>query len=385
MSTDSALRPGLVLPVRTRADGVGGPTPEQARGPYWRRTSRGFYVPSNVDGENVEQRIVEASVVTPPAGAVCGWAALRWLGGHWFTGTTVAGAPLPVTIVVGTHDIRAQRGIAVSAEGFNPAHKRDVEGVVVCDPRYATSFEMRYAAGLVAAVIVLDMAAYSDLVSIEELDAFVTPKQNGWTGVPLARKAVGLAVENSWSPAETRMRLLWVLVAGLPTPLANRPLFDHAGHHIGTPDLVDPVHGVVGEYDGTAHLQRDRRNADVVREAGYRSHGLEVVVMTAADGGDPTAFLRRLAEAYDRARRTSVDPSPLDRRAADVVGADRDRRPAARPHTVPATALPLLPTRVIGLAGAVVPDVSVVRTAISQRKRQGLPRSPASTQPTVFS
>ena len=297
----SERQSGLVVPVRVGA--VDGPTKKQARGPFWRRTSRGYYVPSGVDRDSVEQRIFEASVVTPPRCAITGWAALRWLGARWFTGLTAAGERRPVTIVVGTHDIRPQRGIAVSAEGWNPALVRVVDGVAVSDPRYATSFEMRYAGDLTRAVTVLDMAAYADLVSVEELDAFITPCQNGWTGVPLARKAVGNASENIWSPAESSMRMRWVQDAGLPTPLANRPLFDRGGTHIGTPDLIDPVAGVIGEYDGAMHLERDRRNRDIVREAAYREHGLEVVLMTAPDLRDQTAFLRRLHHAYDRASR----------------------------------------------------------------------------------
>ena len=46
--------------------GTSGPTPKQARGRGWRRTSRGLYVPADVDGSNPEQRIVEAAA--SPAG-----------------------------------------------------------------------------------------------------------------------------------------------------------------------------------------------------------------------------------------------------------------------------------------------------------------------------
>ena len=41
-----------------------------------------------------------------------------------------------------------------------------------------------------------------------------------------------------------------------PRPLCNVPVFDRFGQHIGTPDLLDPVAGVVGEYDGALHLER---------------------------------------------------------------------------------------------------------------------------------
>jgi len=50
-----------------------------------------FYVPSWVDATLVEQRILEAGALLPGDGGVTGWAALRWLGGTWFTGTRADG------------------------------------------------------------------------------------------------------------------------------------------------------------------------------------------------------------------------------------------------------------------------------------------------------
>lgn len=300
----SQLRPGLVLPVRTKRAGVDGPTVDEARGPGWRRTSRGYYVPASVSDDDVDQRILEASVVVPPGCAITGWAALRWQGGRWFDGLTAAGERRPVPVVVGTRDLRSRAGIHVSAEGLNPAMVRWVDGVRVTDPRYAVSFEMRYAPSQRGAVQVLDLAAYSDLVSCSEQAAF-HQQQSGWTGIPQARAATPLAAENSWSPMEPLMRLVWVLDGGFPEPLCNRAVFDAAGRHLATPDLIDPVTGVVGEYDGDLHLPREQRHHDVRRHGRLRDHGLEPVTMLAPDLRDPSAFLAELAAAFDRARRRS--------------------------------------------------------------------------------
>ena len=92
--------------------------------------------------------------------------------------------------------------------------------------------------------------------------------------------------------------------AGLPRGLCNRPVFDRSGRHLGTPDLVDPVAGVVGEYDGALHFTGRQRATDLRREADYRSVGLEYVTMVGADRHDPSAFVRRLHAAYARAPRT---------------------------------------------------------------------------------
>lgn len=290
------------MPVRIDAAGTSGPPRKVARGKGWRRTSHGFYVPSDVSNELVEQRIAEASVLVPPGCAITGWAALRWCGGRWFEGTTASGDLRPVVIAVGTADIRKQPGVEPSGEGLNARMVTVIDGVPVTLSVYSVSFEMRYAESDRAAAAVLDLAAYSDLVSIEEQSAFLTPGQNGWTGVPRARRGVPMADENTWSPREPWMRFLWEAEPVLGRPLCNRPLFDLDGRHIGTPDLIDPRSGVAGEYEGGHHLAGEQRAKDVVREAHLRDHGLESVTMLAGDTTEPTGFLRRLHAAYARAR-----------------------------------------------------------------------------------
>ena len=79
------------------------------------------------------------------------------------------------------------------------------------------------------------------------------------------------------------MRLRWVLDAGLPPPLCNRPLFDLDGNLIGIPDLFDPVAGLVGEYDGADHKDGERHRADVAREERFRDHGLEYFQIVRGD------------------------------------------------------------------------------------------------------
>jgi hypothetical protein len=160
---------------------------------------------------------------------------------------------------------------------------------------------MRYAPSERHAVVVLDMAAYDDLVSIGELSTYAGA-HSGWTGIPRCRDAVPLADENSWSPQEVLMRLVWKLDAGCPRPLCNVPIFDLDGRHVGTPDLFDPEAGIVGEYDGRFHLAGEQRTKDLRREDLFRRLGLEYVTMLAADHRDPSYFIQRLYAAYDRAR-----------------------------------------------------------------------------------
>jgi hypothetical protein len=257
-------------------------------------------VPASADPEVPEQRIVEAGAVLPSVGGVTGWASLRWHGGLWFDGRADGTTRLPVTLVISYLDIRPQPGIEISHEQLRPSDLSVVDGLSVTIPERSTLFEMRYAATVEAAVVVADMAMQADLATTEELTAYAATLGT-WTGIPQAREAVGLARENSWSPQETRLRLLWVLLAGLPEPLCNRPVFDLSGRHIGTPDLLDPVAGVAGEYEGVVHLERRQRGEDVRREQAFREVGLECFPVVAADWKDEAAIAARIRSAYARA------------------------------------------------------------------------------------
>jgi hypothetical protein len=61
-----------------------------------------MYVPSSVDSNVVEQRILEQGSRIPGYGAVTGWAALRWHGATYFDGTGYDGELLPVPLIL--HD-----------------------------------------------------------------------------------------------------------------------------------------------------------------------------------------------------------------------------------------------------------------------------------------
>lgn len=227
-------------------------------------------MPATVDGETPLQRIVEASVRLKDGEGVTGWAGLSWLGGRWFDGTTPAG-PMPVPLAVARHAL-AQPGIWPCQEYIRSGEVEVVDGLPVTHAARSVCFEMRHADDLVSAVIALDMAAYSDLVSIAEAWSYNDSLWT-WTGVPQSRKAIALAEENSWSPRETAMRLLWGKWSDRHL-LCNVPVFDRSGRHLATPDLLDPEAGIAGEYDSGLHLLDAQRARDVRRESVLRSIGL---------------------------------------------------------------------------------------------------------------
>ena len=250
---------------------------------------------------SVDQRIVEAAAVLPAYGGVTGWAALRWLGGSWFEGGDAHG-DRPVTLVLMDSSIRRQPGIAISEERIDPTQIAPHAGIRVTVAAYSLLFEIRHARSLDAAVTAADMAAYADLVSRAELGELVA-RSPGWTGIDRGRRVHGLMDENAWSPAEVRMRLIWTDDAGFPRPLTNRPVFDRAGRLIGTPDLIDPIAGVCGEYDSELHLDSARRRRDLEREEEFRESGLEPVAMVTGELREPWPFVARLRAAYARAER----------------------------------------------------------------------------------
>lgn len=309
-------RPGLVGPVRVDPAGVLGPTRKQARGPHWRRTSQGFYVPASVTQDDVRQRIVEAAHHLGPASAVTGWAALSWQEARWFGGRARDGvSPLPVELTSIQRGIRVQPGTAVTGECIPPLLRTVVDGVRVVAPVSAVAFAMRYAADVTSAVRVFDMAADADLVSRDELLAHLELLYH-WTGIPQAREAALLVDENAWSPPEVDVRLVWPLDLGLGAPLTNRPVFDLSGRHLGTPDLLDLQAGLVVEYNGSLHLASRRRAKDLVRADAYRRVGLDCLELVSADVRDHSRLVCRVQEARARAmavpsaRRWTVEHPP---------------------------------------------------------------------------
>jgi hypothetical protein len=299
------LPPRLAWPVRLDTTGRAGPTRRQARGPRWRRSSAGLFVPADTP-RTIEQWIVEAAAVLPSYGGVTGWAALRWMGGAWFDGVRRGGREQqPVVLAIADRSIRPQPGFTTSEERLDPTELTTHRGLVVTTGLRSVFFETRYAATETEAVQVADMAAYSDLVSREELLTFASVTA-GWTGIARFRAACLDMEENAWSPAEVTMRRTWQHDAHLPRPLCNHPVFDLSGRHLGTPDLIDPAAGVIGEYNGALHLEGAQRSRDIRREARFRAAGLEPVEMVAGDLTNPFPFLSRLRDAYARAARLPV-------------------------------------------------------------------------------
>jgi hypothetical protein len=294
---------GLVCPVPVDPTGVAGPTRGQANGPRWVRVGPNAYLPATVDRRVPEQRILEKSVRLPPAGAVTGWAALRLTGAAYFDGLAPDGSTeIPVLLAVG--DSVGRRTHPGTVLSYEPLEGREVcrrQGVPATVPRRALFDEMRRTREWRDAVVAMDMAAAAGLVSVRQL-AEHHASHRSWRRASVVGKALPYASERSRSPAETRLRLVWRVDAGLPQPLVNREVFDLQGRLICVADLFDPVAGLVVEYDGAEHRKARRHSKDVAREERCRAAGLEYCKITGPDMRTTSLVVDRLLATRGRAR-----------------------------------------------------------------------------------
>lgn len=319
---------GIVVPVRTDPAGSTGPTRGQSRGRAWRGIGRGLYVRSDAP-DIVEQRIVECAAVAPVGAMVTGWAALRLLGGGFFDGLDPDGVtPLAVPLLVdhGTR-IATRPGVRVLRDSRPPAPVM-VLGVACTSPERAVYDAMRLAADVREATVVMDMAAAAEITSIRRVAAFAE-LQLRRPGSGQVRRALALASEHSRSPQETRLRLVWILDAGLPPPLVNCQVRDLAGGLVGVADLLDVEAGVAGEYDGAPHRTRARHRKDNDRLERFRNVSLETFTVVAGD--DVATQVARMHAARGRAgwlpaseRRWVVPPLDPRERTLDQRLDERD-------------------------------------------------------------
>lgn len=297
----------LVRPIGVDPTGHWGPTKRQAAGPRWRRTSRGAYVPADVDASVPEQRIVEQAHRLPPGAAVTGWAALRLHGARYFDGSAWDRTALRVPVVLGPGErLDSDDEIHVSREPWDPQQVWLRAGIRVTEPRRALFDELRRDQDWRDRVVAMDMTAAAGLVSIAQIVAWRVA-HSGWRRARRVPRPLRHASERSRSPAESRMRLVWELDAGLPRPLVNQEIFDRRGRFVAMVDLLDPVAGVVGEYDGSAHRQTRRRGRDIGREELLRRLGLEYFDAVAPDLRAREALADRMRSTRARARFDAPD------------------------------------------------------------------------------
>jgi hypothetical protein len=273
------------------------------RGPSWRATARGWYVPADVDHAHPDQRIMEAAALLPRTGAIGGWAAARVLGAKVLDGRGMwGGGEEPVLLCLGAGQIRKHPRISINRSSLPEHDVRMVAGVRVTSPLRTTFDGLRMAPRLEDAVAFGDLMLHRRLVDPAELVAYIGDHPK-WEGVVLARRALTMLDAGSRNPWESRFRVLWMVDAGLPRPQCNVPLRDEFGDLLGIVDLLDEAAGVVGEFDGGGHRNIGTHTYDNLREETLEDHGLVVVRATSVDFGHRARTAGRIMRAYARAAR----------------------------------------------------------------------------------
>jgi hypothetical protein len=127
---------------------------------------------------------------------------------------------------------------------------------------------------------------------LRELHHLLVPVVPGLFAV-IALVLVGRDLGTAMVLAAILLGMLWVVGAPM----------------VGTPDLIGPELGLVGQYHGSAHLSLAGAAADIKKDAAYRDLGLETVAMVASDWADPDDFVARLLAAARRARGRTASPA----------------------------------------------------------------------------
>ncbi len=309
--------PSTVLPLTTPqllAEGVGR---SALRGPRWRTTSRGLFVPIEV-GLTPAQRIVEAVPLVPPSGALTGWAAAYVHGADYLDGLDpVTLQPLPVPVGLNTTAGRRNlAGITYHRDVLGGAEVDTVHDLRVTSALRATVDGARHARDLVEAVVFLDMVGRE--VGLDPARLVLWCRTHpGWRGVDQLRQAQRWCDFRSASPWETRLRMFYRREAGLPRPEVNVPVFDLDGRFLGIPDLLDVKSGLAVEFDGQDHRLRVQHRNDNLREESLEDTNLVVSRVDSLDLRHRVPLRDRLRAAYARGqardrrrdRFTTVEPT----------------------------------------------------------------------------
>ncbi len=119
-------------------------------------------------------------------------------------------------------------------------------------PHRAVFDGVRHARDLSEAVAFIDACAHSPWIDCAALSDYLLTRP-GARRIAFIRQAVEFADAASRSPWESRLRVFYVTVAGLPKPTVNVPIFDLDGRLLGIADLLDEEAGLVTEFDGAQH------------------------------------------------------------------------------------------------------------------------------------
>jgi hypothetical protein len=261
-------------------------TPNQLRGPAWRRLFPDVYADARLPVTHVLRARTAARWVVPDA-VVTGRSAAAF----WGVDLLAPHHPVELTVPPGRHPVRVI-GLTVRRSRLPGDHVRRRYGTPVTTAA-ATAVRLAELLDQDDAVVAMDQLVAAKVVDLASIRALAAARRG--PGSRRARAAAELADGLAASPPETRLRLLLGRSA-LPRPVAQFEVF-HDGLLIARVDFAWPDRKVALEYDGLWHAEtgqfaKDRERLNQLREAGW-----VVVFVTAADLRRPQRLLRRIAAA----------------------------------------------------------------------------------------
>ncbi|MCA0144582.1 endonuclease domain-containing protein [Blastococcus sp. LR1] len=282
------LRQGAFRGSRAVADGL--LTPNQLRGPAWRRLFEDVYVHDDHPVTHALRACAAAALVVPGSVVTGRSAAVLW-------GVDMAAVETDVELTMPpSANPRRIPGVQVRRAALPVGHVRLHRDVPVTSPA-ATALRLASSSDGDEAVVAVDRLAAAGLTTLQDVRSLAADARG--PGASRARRACALADGLAQSPQETRLRLL-VGRSALPPPVAQFTVRDRAGF-VARVDFAWPERKVALEYDGLWHaaadqFAHDRRRLNRLHAAGWR-----VFFVTAADLRDPAQHIARVVAFLDQA------------------------------------------------------------------------------------
>jgi hypothetical protein len=263
-----------------------GMTREQLQTAAWRHLRYGLYAWAGLSA--TPMLILSALHLRMPDGAAFSGRTAAWLHGLDLPPC----APVEVTIPDRCR-VSARAGVSAYLSNLGDGDVVRRRGLPTTSTlRTVTDLGRRQP--LVEAVVAVDMALHAPLATPADLWGFVDAHR-GAKGIARLRRVLQLAEPASASAMESRLRMLLVL-AGLPRPEVQVPIYDDQGRFLGRPDLFYRRQMVAIEYDGGNH--RERLVADDRRQNLLLNFGILMLRFTAPDlNGTPGSVVGQVREA----------------------------------------------------------------------------------------
>lgn len=275
----------------------------ELRGPLWRTPWRGVRA-WNAAGVTPRLRAEAAALLLPgggTSGAVGGWAAAHLLGGAEIDGIADDGRTRQPVTLYPMHRLRPRAGLVLRRSDLSEDDVVEVDGVRVTTP-VRTAFDLgRWSSSVRDAVVNLDQVLRCLDLDLDDVITYANARPR-WQGLPRLRATFPLTNPRARSRPESRLRLVWVLDAGLPEPMVNPEVRDASRALLGLPDLLDERTGLVAEYDGGQHRRLGAHTEDNAREERFERVGMTVVRATSLDQGPPLVARLRAGHADARSR-----------------------------------------------------------------------------------